>query len=395
VSKLPEKMPGMPEADTEPIRIEPRGAERTAGPGSAERREGEPRSAETRAAERRGGSRRPRRGWLVAGVAAVTVVATALGVAACSGDSGEGGSEGGPPVAPAASEFWVDPSSSAARQIEQWRSEGRTEDAAALEKIARQPLAIWPTGETGGVEGEVAGVVSQARAAGRTPVLTAYNIPNRDCGQYSSGGAGDEGAYREWLSAFARGMGGTRSVVILEPDALPQTLTNCEGQGEQEGREELLAEAVRTLKGAGGEVYIDAGNPGFVTDIGKLADGLRKAGVGDAAGFALNVANFMETEQVEAYGNRVSDQLGGARYVIDTSRNGNGTYNGPEQPTWCNPPGRALGTPPTRDTGSPQVAAFLWVKEPGDSDGDCRGAPAAGEFWPQYALDLARNTPGA
>ena len=187
----------------------------------------------------------------MAGVAAVTVVATALGVAACSGDSGEGGSEGGAPVAPAASEFWVDPSSSAARQIEQWRSEGRTDEAAALEKIARQPVAIWPTGETGGVEGEVAGVVSQARAAGRTPVLTAYNIPNRDCGQYSSGGAGDEGAYREWLDAFARGMGGTRSIVILEPDALPQTLTNCEGQGEQEGREELLAEAVRTLKRRG------------------------------------------------------------------------------------------------------------------------------------------------
>lgn len=393
---MPEEMPGMPEADTQPIRIEPPGAEpRGAEPRSVETRGVETRGAETRAAERRGGSRRPRRGWLVAGVAVVTVVATALGVAACSGESGEGGSEGGSPVAPAASEFWVDPGSAAARQIEQWRSEGRTDEAAALEKIARQPVAIWPTGETGGVEGEVAGVVSQARAAGRTPVLTAYNIPNRDCGQYSSGGAEDEGAYREWLDAFARGLGGTRSVVVLEPDALPQTLTNCEGQGEQQGREELLAEAVRKLTSAGGEVYIDAGNPGFVTDIGKLADGLRKSGVNDAAGFALNVANFMETDQVEAYGKRVSDELGGTRFVIDTSRNGNGTYNGPEQPSWCNPPGRALGSPPTRDTGNPQVAAFLWVKEPGDSDGDCRGAPAAGDFWPQYALDLARNTPGA
>ena len=56
-------------------------------------------------------------------------------------------------------------------------------------------------------------------------------------------------------------------------------------------------------------------------------------------------------------------------------------------------------TTPARSASSaactPQVAAFLWVKEPGDSDGDCRGAPAAGDFWPQYALDLARNTPGA
>ncbi|PVZ10963.1 glycoside hydrolase family 6 protein [Actinomycetospora cinnamomea] len=343
---------------------------------------------------RPGGSRRPTRGWVVAGTAAVVALITALGLAACGIGSDEGGPGAGPAVDAASSEFWVDPSSSAARQVEQWRSEGRTEDAAQLEKIARQPVAIWPTGETGGVEGEVAGVVSQARDAGRTPVLVAYNVPNRDCGLYSSGGAENEDAYREWLGAFARGMGGNRAVVVLEPDALPQTLTNCEGEGEQEGREELLAEAVRTLSGAGGEVYIDAGNPGFVTDVGELADGLRTSGVQEAAGFALNVSNFMTTEQVREYGDRVSDAVGGARYVIDTSRNGRGAYEGPEQPTWCNPPGRALGTPPTRDTGSPRVAAFLWVKEPGDSDGDCRGAPPAGEFWPQYALDLARNTPG-
>jgi endoglucanase len=152
---------------------------------------------------------------------------------------------------------------------------------------------------------------------------------------------------------------------------------------------------VRTLSGAGGEVYIDAGNPGFVTNVGQLADGLRKSGVAQAAGFALNVSNFMDTRAVESYGNQVSSQLNGARFVIDTSRNGNGSYDGPDQPTWCNPPGRALGTPPTRDTGSPRVAAFLWVKEPGDSDGDCRGAPSAGDFWPQYALELANNTPGA
>ncbi len=362
------------EADTQPIRLEGQGVSRRDA-----RRE----------------SRRPTRGWVVAGAAAAVALVTALGVAACSSGSDEGGPGGEPPVAPAASEFWVDPSSSAARQIEQWRSEGRTEDATQLEKIARQPLAIWPTGETGGVEGEVAGVVSQAREAGRTPVLVAYNVPNRDCGLYSSGGAENEDAYREWLAAFARGMGGNRAVVVLEPDALPQTLTNCEGEGEQEGREQLLAEAVRTLSGAGGEVYIDAGNPGFVTNVGELANGLRTSGIGEAAGFALNVSNFMTTEQVQEYGDQVSDAVGGARYVVDTSRNGRGAYEGPEQPTWCNPPGRALGTPPTRDTGSPRVAAYLWVKEPGDSDGDCRGAPAAGEFWPQYALDLARNTPGA
>jgi endoglucanase len=325
---------------------------------------------------------------------AIAMIA-ALTLAGCSG----GGTSEDPAspqtiVPAAASEFWVDPASTAAKQVEEWRNQGRSADATELEKIARQPVARW-IGSDGNTADEVRGLVGQAKAAGRTAVLVAYNIPNRDCGLYSQGGASDDGDYRNWVSDFASGLGGTKTVVILEPDALPQTLTNCEGQGEQDGREALLAGAVKTLSQAGGEVYIDAGNPGFVTDTGKLADGLRKAGVEQAAGFALNVSNFQATDDVESYGKKVSDQLGGKKFVVDTSRNGNGSYDGPQQPTWCNPPGRALGTPPTRNTGDSRVAAFLWVKEPGDSDGDCRGAPQAGDFWPQYALDLANNTPGA
>lgn len=337
----------------------------------------------------------------IVGGALAAVAALAL-TAGCSGggsDSSGGGDGGGTsasaPVPAARSEFWTDPASSAAKQVVQWRDQGRADDARQLEKLARQPIAIWPSGDPKQVEGQTRRVTQAAKAEGKTPVLVAYNIPNRDCGQYSQGGASDEGAYRDWVGKMAAGIGGVKSVVVLEPDALAQTLTNCEGQGEQEGREALLAEAVRTLTRAGGEVYIDAGNAGFVTDTGKLADGLRKAGVSDAAGFALNVANFRTTEDTEAYGKRVAQEIGGdTKFVVDTSRNGKGPYNGPEQPTWCNPPGRALGTPPTRDTGDPQVAAYLWVKEPGDSDGDCRGAPEAGKFWPDYALGLARNTPG-
>jgi endoglucanase len=37
------------------------------------------------------------------------------------------------------------------------------------------------------------------------------------------------------------------------------------------------------------------------------------------------------------------------------------------------------------------VDAYLWVKQPGDSDGQCRtGAPAAGAWWADYALALAK-----
>ncbi len=316
----------------------------------------------------------------------------ALTLAACSGGSSQQPSQAPETVVPpAASEFWVDPSSDAAKQVEQWRKDGRIADAAQLEKIARQPVARW-IGSEGNTTNEVKGIVGQAKTEGRTPVLVAYNIPNRDCGQYSSGGAQNDDAYRDFVQQMADGLGGTKAVVILEPDALAQTLTKCEGKGEQGDREGLLAGAVRTLSGAGGEVYIDAGNPGFVTDTGQLADGLRKSGISDAAGFALNVSNFQSNDAVESYGKKVSDQVGGKKFVIDTSRNGNGSYSGPEQPTWCNPPGRALGNPPTRRTGDSRVAAFLWVKEPGASDGNCRGSPDAGDFMPEYALGLAKAT---
>jgi endoglucanase len=248
-------------------------------------------------------------------------------------------------------------------------------------------VAHW-IGSEGNTTDETKGIVDQAKTAGRTPVLVAYNIPNRDCGQYSSGGAQDDDSYRGFVQQMADGIGGNKAVVILEPDALAQTLSKCEG--EQGGREALLSGAVKTLKGAGAEVYIDAGNPGFVQDTGQLADGLRKSGIDQAAGFALNVSNFQTNDAVAAYGKKVSDQVGGKKFVIDTSRNGNGSYNGPQQPTWCNPPGRALGTPPTRSTGDSRIAAFLWIKEPGDSDGDCRGSPSAGQFMPDYALGLAK-----
>src|SRR3954451_12621670 len=92
------------EADTAPIRIGPRGTEPAGARSTGSRSTG------SRSAEPRGGARRPRRGWLMAGTAAAIAGVPALGTAACSSGSAEGGGPGGEPaVAPAASEFWVDP----------------------------------------------------------------------------------------------------------------------------------------------------------------------------------------------------------------------------------------------------------------------------------------------
>jgi endoglucanase len=115
-----------------------------------------------------------------------------------------------------------------------------------------------------------------------------------------------------------------------------------------------------------------------------------------ADGFALNVSSFYRTGTNIGYGRALSDRLGRAHFVIDTSRNGNGASPGqggaPER--WCNPPGRAIGVPPTTSTGHARVDALLWVKGAGNSDGACgQGAPPAGEWWPDYALALVRNAP--
>ena len=112
-------------------------------------------------------------------------------------------------------------------------------------------------------------------------------------------------------------------------------------------------------------------------------------GAGD--GFAVNVSNFYTTEDSIEYGRQLSAKIGDKPFVIDTSRNGNGPWNeGDEDERWCNPPGRALGESPTTKTADPLVDAYLWVKRPGESDGECKGGPKAGEWWPEYALDLAR-----
>ncbi|HET9381011.1 MAG TPA: glycoside hydrolase family 6 protein [Streptomyces sp.] len=289
---------------------------------------------------------------------------------------------------PGSSPFWVDPASPAARQIRMWRRQGRTEDAELLRRIADHPAALWPTGERDPAP-QVRAAARAAGRAGRTAVLVAYNIPHRDCGQHSAGGAADADAYRRWIGRFAGAIGDAEALVVLEPDAVAHVVDGCTPVEYHAERERLLAEAVdRLTRQPRTTVYLDAGNPDWIKEPGKLVAPLRRAGIGDADGFALNVSNFQTDEAAAAYGRALSEGLGGKHFVVDTSRNGNGPLEG----SWCNPPGRALGTRPTADTGEPALDAYLWIKRPGESDGTCEGGPPAGRWWPEYALELARNS---
>ncbi|MFE9116293.1 glycoside hydrolase family 6 protein [Streptomyces sp. NPDC007172] len=292
------------------------------------------------------------------------------------------------PADPYPGPYWVNPEGPAAEQVSEWRRAGRESDAALIERISLRPQADWPRPE--GVEQQVRDLTGSAARAGRVPVLVAYDIPHRDCDGESRGGAANATAYRTWVDAFARGIGDRAAVVIVEPDAIAHLVSGCPGAPSAE-RLSLLAYAVRELKrGPATKVYLDAGHSAWITDQTTLLEPLRQAGVEQADGFSLNVSSFQTNAASAEYGHRLSAALGGKHFVVDTSRNGNGPYSGTDN--WCNPPGRALGTPPTAATGDPLIDAYLWIKRPGESDGSCRGGPKAGRWWPEYALGLARAT---
>lgn len=286
--------------------------------------------------------------------------------------------------------FFADPNSSAAQQAIEWAA-SRPEDAALMEQLAAQPSSDWFGDWTADPESEIGARVSQIVETGALPVFVFYTIPYRDCGLYSAGGANDPESYRTWITDAAAGIGDRPAVVILEPDALAGT--DCLTPEQTAERYELLSFAVDTLEALPNtNVYIDAGNAAW-HPAPEVARRLHLAGIDNATGFSLNVSNFLTTEASTTYGLAISDalDLGGTPFVIDTSRNGNGPWTEGDSEAWCNPPGRAVGISATTKTANPLVDAYLWIKRPGESDGECRGAPAAGVWYPEYALELMQN----
>ncbi len=365
-------------------------------------------------------------------------------------------------------------------------------DANLIREMIKIPQAVWITGGESPhkTQQQVKNIVKMAAAKKSVPVLVAYNIPFRDCAQYSAGGATTVAEYEAWIDAFARGIGKNEAVVILEPDGLGiiPWYTNLDGsmdwcQPAEANPETAAADrfmmmnyAVDALKALPNVmVYLDATHSGWL-NVGETSYRLVTAGVERADGFFLNVSNYMYTTNLTFFGTWISDCItyatvvnpgdfsgcpnqywnGGpstgwsgtaldnyrvwsegaeelalnttglteryasmlagveptTHFVIDTSRNGNGPWQPPsdvypDPQDWCNPPDRALGIQPTADTGSDLLDAYLWIKIPGESDGECaRGLgpagetidpvwgfidPPAGAWFPEMALQLAQN----
>ncbi|MEU2157779.1 glycoside hydrolase family 6 protein [Streptomyces sp. NPDC019396] len=322
---------------------------------------------------------------------AVGAVGLALLLSGCSSDDG---GDDRPPIAQqpkAMDPYWVNPDGKAARQVAEYSEGGDKKEAALIGKIAGQPVGEWIGPDN--PEAEAKGFTEAAQKVDREALLVLYNIPHRDCDQFSKGGAADGNAYREWVDKVAKGIGDRPATVVLEPDAVLHLVDGCTPDTYHEERYDLLKGAIARLKKQPAtKVYLDAGNAGW-SHPDSLFEPLQWAGIAQADGFAVNVSNFQTTAASKDFGKKLSVKVGNKPFVIDTSRNGNGPYTqGDPKENWCNPPGRALGEPPTTKTDDPLVAAYLWVKRPGESDGDCKGGPKAGDWYPEYALELARNT---
>nr|WP_202501764.1 glycoside hydrolase family 6 protein [Streptomyces sp. SID5785] len=344
--------------------------------------------------------------------------------------------------------YTPEPNPDALRQVVGLARQGRFRDAAGVAAMVATPQAVWFGDQSPAqVERMTRDVVRDAARSRSTPVFALYNIPGRDCANYSAGGAANTAEYRAWIDAVARGLGRSEALVVLEPDALALLPADC-GQDDAEGtktaaRYTEVNYAVDTLGPLGGtRVYLDTGHPGWHT-VSSIVPRLIKGGVTRAAGFYTNASNYNTDDANSWYGTLISSCIAYAtrggdsadcpdqwwpradaqewldthvhvpasrmpHYVTDSSRNGRGpwvppTGTYPDPQDWCNPPDRGLGARPTLRTGDPLQDARLWIKTPGESDGLClrgtdgpedpeRGTvdPDAGDWFPEQALELVR-----
>jgi len=224
--------------------------------------------------------------------------------------------------------------------------------------------------------------------------------------------------------------------VVLEPDSLPNLVTNSElpacAAAEQVYRRGI-AYAISKLSMPNVFIYMDAAHAGWLgwpknlpKAVALFKEVITNAGGPDRIrGFALNVSNYDPPKEPRAKKNSPDDpsqdELGYAQdlaaglakfgiadkgFIIDTSRNGRAGIRTADG-NWCNVKGAGLGERPAVAP-APNVDAYFWVKTPGESDGttdrkaarfdeNCvsddamPGAPEAGELFAPYLIELAKN----
>jgi endoglucanase len=225
--------------------------------------------------------------------------------------------------------FVPPPSDGAPQQILQLLKSGDRKDATLITEMEATPRAVWFTsGTPAQVQQQVRQTMAGAAIERAVPVLVAYDIPGRDCAQYSAGGALSQAAYQAWISGFAQGVGTGKAVVILEPDALGNLPSNCGLPAstypftDAERIAELQYAVGALERHPGVSVYLDGTHSAWQS-VGTITQRLLDADVQDAQGFFLNVSNYQPTAELLDYGTWISDCIA---MVTDSS---NTYYNNP------------------------------------------------------------------
>jgi len=185
--------------------------------------------------------------------------------------------------------------------------------ALLIAKMEATPRSVWLNG---GTAAEVTKQIKQTLALSdlerAVPTFVVYNIPGRDCGSYSGGGAQSTAAYEAYIDAVSAAIGSHKALITLEPDALANLPSDC-GYPSTVDVAQLTADrytqinyAVDKLEtGASTSVYLDAGH-GAWHNVGDMATRLIQGGVARSQGFFLNLSNYQYTENSVQYGTWIS-----------------------------------------------------------------------------------------
>ncbi len=207
----------------------------------------------------------------------------------------------------AVDKLFIDPQSTPAQKLVS------SPNNPALKAIASQPIAHWFGDWNTSVKEDIDAYVTRASAAGAIPTLVLYNIPKRDCGSYSSGGANSQAQYLMWVRQVSEGIKDRKAIVIVEPDALASM--DCLSTFEKTQRMDTIAQAVDSVKNAKTNVYIDAGHASWHS-ASTIASRLRSAGIANADGFSLNISNFRTTNESTSYGMSIASKINNKHFVI-------------------------------------------------------------------------------
>lgn len=311
------------------------------------------------------------------------------------------------------------------------------------------------------------GILRDASSRPVPPVVTfiVYDLPNRDCHAKASNGEVCCGAKKpegncEYLDDAATGTcdkglseytneyidplavtvkeycGKVPMVLIVEPDSLPNLVTNlddpkCGSTATKTAYRTGITYAVKTLAAACTEatIYLDAAHGGWLgwpDNLQKFTAEIDGLGVAPfLRGFTTNVANYQplgvkcpssgfclnganadheccddpcglsaefnpghsELNYAVSLADAMSSGISGfqPKFLIDTGRNGQSPRS--SCANWCNARGAGSGLMPTTDTAAPEIVdGYMWLKTPGESDGCTRELPGGGKC-PRFDSD--------